>query len=648
MTEKLFIRVIQAGLFATLAIPFIQLDFFVYPSVFGQALIFRLVIQILLLFYIPLILLYPAYRPNFRLNTTLGLIIYFLALVITTIFSADRAISFWGTLARDTGFVTILHFFAYYLMLISLFRRELDWKWFLRAAVISGAVMAVIIIAQSFRWITTVYGETRPYGTLGNSDFAGTYLLFSVYFTLLLFLKEKQTMFRYGALIIEILLFAALFVNATRAVLVGIGASAVVFLVSVPILKIKVRKKVYQTAVITFACGAIFIIATYMNLLPSFMYEKAQLLERIRSVSITNNMRILAWESGLRAFIERPFFGYGPENFSIAFNKKYDTRLGDMTARGSLTQFDNAHNKLVEVLATSGIIGIAAYGALLLLLARIFWRYRASRKMLTLAFLIIAYEAHLMFSLDTPNSYLLFMITLAFIHTHAHTNQKDNSRPLSKEIAAVFIIPSFILIFFSMLYTVIKPAYASSRIIAAINSNGTEHIFQNYRTALKYNSVYNHDFVRDFAEAVLSRLPFYRSEDEEMYLYIREQLEKYDNEYDWQKQFLFARIYSILCDNNKDYCALALQKLASAKRLASNRSRLYTESFVIYYKMRDYKNAQKDIERAMELGYSPEKTAPMLILIGKVYEKNQVYDKANLYYKRALVIDPSIENLTEQ
>ena len=78
--------------------------------------------------------------------------------------------------------------------------------------------------------------------------------------------------------------------------------------------------------------------------------------------------RLAAWEAGLEGFAARPVLGWGPENFVAVFGRF-------ASGYGAVTQpHDQAHGKLVEVAATTGAAGIAAYLALWALALLAVWR----------------------------------------------------------------------------------------------------------------------------------------------------------------------------------------------------------------------------------------------------------------------------------
>jgi O-antigen ligase len=69
------------------------------------------------------------------------------------------------------------------------------------------------------------------------------------------------------------------------------------------------------------------------------------------------NIRLATLRAGLLGFMERPLFGWGPENFGYAFDRYVDAAI---FKHGSFVQ-DKAHNQVVEELTTKGIIGGLAF-----------------------------------------------------------------------------------------------------------------------------------------------------------------------------------------------------------------------------------------------------------------------------------------------
>lgn len=67
--------------------------------------------------------------------------------------------------------------------------------------------------------------------------------------------------------------------------------------------------------------------------------------------------RYLIWTLGIRAFIEKPFFGYGPENITTAYDRQY--RLINLPL--SNLMIDRSHNFPLDILLVSGIVGFIVF-----------------------------------------------------------------------------------------------------------------------------------------------------------------------------------------------------------------------------------------------------------------------------------------------
>ena len=78
--------------------------------------------------------------------------------------------------------------------------------------------------------------------------------------------------------------------------------------------------------------------------------------------------RLAAWEAGLEGLAARPVLGWGPENFEAVFGRF-------ASGYGAFAEpHDQAHGKLVEVAATTGVAGLLAWLALWAAAILVLWR----------------------------------------------------------------------------------------------------------------------------------------------------------------------------------------------------------------------------------------------------------------------------------
>ena len=127
--------------------------------------------------------------------------------------------------------------------------------------------------------------------------------------------------------------------------------------------------------------------------------------------------RIDSARVGLRGFAARPILGWGPENFTIA----YDRYVTSDIVAVAVTSFDQAHNKPIEELTTKGVLGFLAYISLWvymgwLLVTRV-RRMDPPGQMFTffVGAALVAYFAQNLFLFDTPGTVTQFILLLGFM-----------------------------------------------------------------------------------------------------------------------------------------------------------------------------------------------------------------------------------------
>ena len=121
---------------------------------------------------------------------------------------------------------------------------------------------------------------------------------------------------------------------------------------------------------------------------------------------------------GLKGFAQRPITGWGPENFSVA----YDRNFPASSFSAGVESFDQAHSKPVEVLTTTGILGFLPWAAMWLYIFWVLVRVvRANRKMplqmftMFMAAGVVGYFVQNLFLFDTPATGLQLYLLLAFV-----------------------------------------------------------------------------------------------------------------------------------------------------------------------------------------------------------------------------------------
>ena len=139
---------------------------------------------------------------------------------------------------------------------------------------------------------------------------------------------------------------------------------------------------------------------------------------------------------GLKGFAAKPIFGWGPENFTVAYDRYLTAEIIGQT----VISFDQAHNKLVEELTTKGIVGFVGYisiwGYMFWVIARRLKSQSAQDQVFTLfaGAALTAYFVQNLFLFDTPGTVGQFILLLGFV-AFIETSREPTSMPTSESHA---------------------------------------------------------------------------------------------------------------------------------------------------------------------------------------------------------------------
>jgi len=172
-------------------------------------------------------------------------------------------------------------------------------------------------------------------------------------------------------------------------------------------------------------CSFILIVLLFFvvfkdNVITKTLVDNSRLAARVAAIGFDDQSslgRINALRAGLDAFQEKPFFGWGPENFTIAYDKHITKQMVSVAA----TSFDQAHNKVLEELVTKGLVGLIFYLAIWIYLANVFlrqyWRADTTNQILILGLGagLVTYFVQNLFLFDSVSTAGLFWVLVAFV-----------------------------------------------------------------------------------------------------------------------------------------------------------------------------------------------------------------------------------------
>ena len=360
--------------------------------------------------------------------------IFISVLTISSIFGINFYRSFWGTGVRGEGLVTYFHLFLFFIILTSVFYKKKDWLQLLKITVLVSFFVSISIIFQKLGVISLSAADSlssRPSGVLGNPDFVPGYLIFGTFLALFLSLLEKSWQKRAFWAIAFFLNIFALLLTKTRGGWIGFFCAFTFLLVSFLVFYRKRFPNLKKIILLTILFILIFALVVLFNQ-DKFGVEENSYFNRYLSIfksSDSLKLRLISWQTGFSAFTEKPLLGWGVESYNFIYDKFF--KIDYFSTLSVTGGFDRAHNKIFNLLAENGILGLLSYLSIFFLVFYYLFKYKLrgiSRAFLqnkpninsfipfVFASLFIGYFIQNLFLFDTLSSYISFFLILGFLN----------------------------------------------------------------------------------------------------------------------------------------------------------------------------------------------------------------------------------------
>lgn len=388
----------------------------------GKAFFFYIVTEIIFAAWLILAILEPTYRPR-RSIMLLSFLIVLLVTAISNWLGVNPTLSFLSNFERMDGYIMLVHVFLFTLVTGSLLRHRINWSVYFHTIIAASLVMVII----SFKQILKEGFDFRIDTTIGNPIYLAAYMLFASFMTLWLIAQLKKDTFKAYATsalfwiytIIWILQISIVFQTQTRGAALGLAAGLLVMSALIA-WRAKDNKpaRLFSIGVIvvTFVAAGSLYLARNTDFVKSVPF-----LERLTTISATSGTgqaRLWNWSIAWQGVKERPWLGWGQNNYSQVFNTYYEPRMYEQEP-----WFDRTHNIVLEWFISGGIIGLLAYLSLLISAAWLVWKTTSMSELersVTIG-LLSAYFVQNLFVFDHPVSYVLFATVLAYIYSQTAT-----------------------------------------------------------------------------------------------------------------------------------------------------------------------------------------------------------------------------------
>lgn len=451
---------------------------FFFPFITPKALFFRVAVELALLAFGAAVLMgkisWQTIKTNVRSPLVIMTAIFTTLFLITNLTAINPLFAFWSNFERGEGGWQILHYFFFFLIITLTQRTKKDWQWLIGWQVLISALVGLYAVGQAYNWQWVINPSAgAPSGTLGNPSYLGGYMLLSLFLTLWLIMQNKGGM-RWFWLTIA-LFEAIIFIAAkTRGSFMALGAG-IIFMAVFWIYNNRNNKRVWMggiALILTTLVGTTLLITTIKG-----------------NVWKSLEPRLWTWNTAVAGILEKPFLGWGAENFPFIFDKYYNPRHDNIEP-----WFDRAHNALLEYATSGGILLLTAYIALFYLLYRRLAQTPKTSSWPIVAALPIMYLVNGLVLFEILPLYLLLFLFIALVNAYAngfpelHHQQKRNAAPHPLAYAALILLTAIIMN--SLYYAAYLPFKKNKLLFAAINTNNRtdEEVFRDHEKALGFNS----------------------------------------------------------------------------------------------------------------------------------------------------------------
>lgn len=309
-----------------------------------------------LIFFLIKILYEGKYDGNIiRHPITLAIFFNLIWLLFTSMTSELPVVSFKYLVSRF-WFVVPFYFFA-----VLLFKKYSNIKLFLWLYIIPFAIVIFYTLynhslrgfdEESGHWVMTpFYNDHTAYGAL--------IAMFIPVLGAMSFSRQISSRTRIVTVSVLVLFLIALVLSYSRAAWISLAAALGVL--AIVLLKIKFRW-VFITTVVFLGLFFTFQQQIFDALEQNKQDSSANFVEHVQSITnissdASNLERINRWQSAIRMFSERPFWGWGPGTYQFLYapfqRSKEKTIIS--TNAGDL---GNAHSEYIGPMAESGILGM--------------------------------------------------------------------------------------------------------------------------------------------------------------------------------------------------------------------------------------------------------------------------------------------------
>ena len=647
--------------FLVLILPVVYFNSYFFPYVSSKTFFLYGFVEILATLLIYSIIFDKSYRLSKRtLLYFLPLLGFVLWMSIAGILAVNPILSLWGSISRGIGLFTIYHLLALSFIVASIFKREgLSYLYKLFGSFLFGGFLLSITVwlgDEGFHLPFKFLTDSQGGGLMGNSSIAAAYLLFVL--AIGVFLLTVRTISKNKKIYIGIatatILFSPLFVNiyglfinkgilgSARGAVIGIIVG--IFTAIFSYLAFSKNKTIRILGILSIILSIfIFFIAWNQLIKPNTTLHN-------KFVEVASGTRFIFWDSAQSGMNKHPWFGYGPENYSIALQENFNPKMV-LSEYLDEEWVDRAHNIYFDTGSSGGYPAIILYG---IFLSSIFYGLYCAKKngklkkieVSIIVGLITGYIFQNLFVFDSINSLLVLFVLAGIIYVLQDNKEKEKNKniivdPFIKNSIAIFLLISCSVLLAFVVYKPIKEVKLYSKVFntqTSIRLNHYNDLLEGYSIGAQWDLSW---IAFDICRHYISN-PTEIKNDKTQAPYIVKDISSFldyleivskQNTTDARLYIEMIYLYNALnYYSNKSYdqvlMAHILDLFKHAQKLAPSNPQVYWSMAQAYIWAGDFKSVEQLYLKAISLDSSIPESHQLLIRITKAIGDQKMYTEA--------------------
>ncbi|MFA6514000.1 MAG: O-antigen ligase family protein [Patescibacteria group bacterium] len=470
--RTIFDRLLEIGfLVALFLVPLCFATIFKSYNIFNlnKIVLFRIILSLIFFITVAREIFYPSNLlsqiTNFFKKYWLYPSIFIFLLGISLLFSENIALSFFGAINQQQGYLSYLFYFSWFILFsfnlavskeresetkkIGEFDRSI--KRLVLAIVFSGTLASLYGILQlmgidPYTWTEAANITKRAASTLGNPNFFASWILLVVPLAFYLFYLAPNNFIKKIYFLLFLFNLAGLFSTGSRAGLLALFFALIVFFIYLlSFYKLSFKKIV--VIIFFFFLFSVGSLAAFNYIIPG----RISSMFNLKAEDVGE--RFDFYTASLSAIKQKPFFGYGQENLTSIFISYYRPDWG---LRQINQVPDRAHNLILDILMFGGLCALTAFSLLFFYFFHLAYKNIRNNNQpelsLALALGVSAYLFSLLFGFSIPSGEIYVFSFLGVLVACNFTEQTINKKIILGKSWRYFLLTIIFVVSFWSIY----------------------------------------------------------------------------------------------------------------------------------------------------------------------------------------------------